>query len=121
MTRSLIGVALCSACVAVQPDVVVARNRDPAHPLYVGRTADGEIVMATTHADAMHGLAVAATNLGAPRDADGDDLLICRKEQLTGTHFPTWICRYPSEVERQHLATQDFYDHPRNCNNCGIR
>src|SRR5882724_5734828 len=118
MTRLSIALALCSACAVAQSDVGLARNRDPSHPLYVGRTADGEIVMAATHADSMRGLAVAATDRGAPKDTNGDDLLICRKELITGTHFPNWICRYPTEVERRHLATQDFYDHPRNCTNC---
>lgn len=120
MKRLAMMLALCTACATAtaQSDVVLARTRDPSHPLYVGRTASGEIVMASTHADAMRGMAVSATNLGAPKDVNGDDLLICRKELLTGTHMANWICRYPSEVERQHLLTQDFYDHPRNCSNC---
>ena len=118
MKSLTIALAFCSACVAAQSDVMLARSRDPAHPLYVGRTAGGELVMAASHADAMRGLAVAASDLAAPRDTNGDDLLICRKEQLTGTHLPNWICRYPTEVERQHLLTQDFYDHPRNCTDC---
>jgi len=125
MARLAILLAICTACAAgsgtPQKDILVARTRDPAHPLFLGHTASGEIVMASTHADAMRGMAVSATNMGAPRDLNGDDLMICRKEELTGTHMPTWICRYPSEVERQHLLTQDFYDHPRNCSNCGIR
>ena len=89
---------------------------DPAHPVYVGRGEDGEIVIAARHYDAMNGLAVAAADLGAKPG----DLLMCTREMLTGTHVPKWICRYPSEAERERQATQDWIVKARNCiSHCG--
>jgi len=97
------------------------RQADPNHPVYVGHSASGEVVMATTHADAMHGLAVAASDLGVPTGSSDETLLLCRKEMLTGTHVPTWICRYPTEVERQRMQTQNWLDQPKSCDNCALR
>lgn len=94
------------------------RAQDPAHPVYVGHSEDGTVVMATTHADAMHGLAVSATDLGAEKDTNGDDKLICVKEMLTGSHYPTWTCRYPSAMEKQRNAVRNFFDKPKSCSNC---
>ena|SRR5437879_3054970 len=114
-------VAFFGCAAATQRSIEMSGKGDPTHPLFVGYSRDGEMVVAATHADAMHGLAVAAADLGAPRDTDGRDLLICHKEMLTGTHVPTWNCRYPSEVERERMETQQLIDQPRNCTNCQRR
>jgi phosphoglucomutase len=94
------------------------RSEDPSHPVYVGHSEDGQVVMATTHADAMHGLAVSATELGVAKDTNGDDKLICQKEMLTGSHYPTWTCRYPTEIQKQRNAVRNFFDQPKSCTNC---
>jgi hypothetical protein len=96
-------------CAARQKDATL----DPAHPLYVGRSVNGEIVIAASHADAMHGLAVTV-----PEDAKPDSLLLCRREMQTGTHVPLWICRYPTQVEQERMATQQWMVSPKTCTNC---
>jgi hypothetical protein len=104
-------------CAANQKDVALVQRGDAAHPLYVGRSMNGEVVVAASHADAMHGLAVTATDVAAKVDK-ADGLLLCQREMLTGTHVPTWICRYPNEVEQQRMATQQWMVSPKNCMNC---
>ena len=48
------------------------------------------------------------------------DLLMCTREMLTGTHVPKWVCRYPSEAEREREATQNWIVKARNCiSHCG--
>jgi hypothetical protein len=64
----------------------------------------------------MSGLAVAAADIGAKEG----DLLICRREMLTGTHMPRWVCRYPKEAEMERAATQNWLVKARNCtSHCG--
>ena len=47
-------------------------------------------------------------------DAAGD--LVCKRETLTGTHLPQWICRFLSEVEQDRLSTQRMLDNlPKSC------
>jgi len=84
---------------------------DQAHPLYVGHSDKGDIVVAATHYDAMSGLAVSADEVGE-KTAEG---MTCRREMLTGTHVPTWVCRFNKEVEEEARAAQDWMDKPRNC------
>src|SRR4051812_13911535 len=89
----------------------LVQKGDPNHPLYVGHTNKGELVLAATHYDAMNGLAVMADEVGQ-KIAEG---MICRREMLTGTHVPTWVCRFQKEVDEEQRATQDWMDKPRNC------
>ena len=106
------------ACAGAQQQrqIPLIERGDPAHPVFVGRGTDGEIVVAASHYDAMNGLAVAAADIGAKEG----DLLMCTREMLTGTHVPKWICRYPSEAERERQATQDWLVKARNCmSHCG--
>ncbi len=84
---------------------------DPDHPLYVGHSDKGEIVVAATHYDAMGGLAVTASDVGQK----GKDRMICDREMLTGTHVPTWVCRYQKDIDAERSATHDWLDKPRNC------
>ena len=89
---------------------------DPNHPLYVGHTDKGELVIAATHYDAMAGLAVMADEVDQ-KIAEG---MICRREMLTGTHVPSWTCRFKQDVDAEQRATQDWLDKPRNClSRCG--
>jgi hypothetical protein len=89
---------------------------DPAHPLFVGHSDQGEVVVASTHYDAMGGLAVAASDIGLKGKAD----MVCDREMLTGTHVPKWICRYKKDLDEERGVTQDWLDRPRNCEaRCG--
>ncbi|MFL5312331.1 MAG: hypothetical protein ACJ79H_18005 [Myxococcales bacterium] len=79
---------------------------DSAPPLLVGHGTDGELVMASTHHDAMNGLAVASTEIGASPRSDGNNDLVCKREVITGTHLPEWVCRYRADVEENQKRTQ---------------
>ena len=85
---------------------------DPVHPLFVGHSNNGEVVVASTHYDAMGGLAVASTDIGR---AGARQDMICDREMLTGTHVAQWICRYKKDIDDERHATQDWLDKPRNC------
>jgi len=105
------------ACASTQQrQIPLIERGDPVHPVYVGRGDAGEIVIAASHYDAMNGLAVAAADIGAKEG----DLLMCTREMLTGTHVPKWICRYPSDAEKEREATQNWMVKARNCiSHCG--
>jgi hypothetical protein len=77
---------------------------DEAHPVYVGHGTDGELVMASTHYQSMTGFALASTDLKATGRKEVD--MVCKREMLTGTHLPEWICRYQADVEQDRDATQ---------------
>ena len=123
MTRNflLVFASLVSACAArskvvAAPEPVAqksgpgvqgpASRSDEAPPLMVGRGLDGELVMASTHHDAMNGLAVASAEIGASARSDGNTDLVCKREVITGTHLPEWICRYRADVEEAQKKTQ---------------
>lgn len=89
----------------------LVQKGEASHPLYVGTSADGELVVAATHYDAMSGLAVTADEVGQ-KIKEG---MTCRREMLTGTHVPAWFCRYNKDVAAEREATQDWLDKPRNC------
>jgi hypothetical protein len=121
-----LGVLVC-ACAAIKKGAVesaaerptaaeLAAQREGAHPLYVGRGSDGEVVMATTHHDAMNGLAVASQDIGVSSRQDDSGDLICKRETITGTHLPQWICRYKSDVEQDRMRTQMMLENiPKAC------
>jgi hypothetical protein len=110
--------ALFGCATASRQNIALTGKGDAAHPFVVGHSQDGEIVLASTHADAMNGLAVAVADVGASKNSLGEEELICHKETPTGTHVPTWVCRYPSEVERQRMQTHQFLVQPRVCIDC---
>lgn len=91
----------------------VADIEHAQHPLYVGRGSDGELVMASTHHDAMNGLSVANSDIGATGRQDSD--LICKREMLTGSHLPQWTCRYKADVERDRMRAQTYMQMPKAC------
>jgi hypothetical protein len=99
----------------------MSEHGDPEHPLFVGHSDHGEVVVAATHYDAMGGMAVTARELGQKGySGQGSDPLICDREMETGTHVPKWVCRYQKDVEAEREATRDWIDKPRNClSNCG--
>jgi|GraSoi2013_100cm_1033763.scaffolds.fasta_scaffold129398_2 hypothetical protein len=83
---------------------------DPAHPLYVGRSDTGDVVVAASHFDAMSGLAVAAVDVGGK----GQEQLLCARQMMTGTHIAKWICRYQAEIDAERLETQNYLDRAHN-------
>jgi hypothetical protein len=83
---------------------------DPSHPLYVGHSDTGDVVVAASHFDAMSGLAVAAVDVGGK----GQEQLLCARQMMTGTHVAKWICRYQAEIDVERMQTQDYLDMPRN-------
>ena len=62
----------------------------------------GEIVLAATHYDAMTGLATRSEDL----KLTNSEKLTCIREMLTGTHVPTWHCRYDEETAKQRASVQ---------------
>lgn len=82
----------------------MAAKRGDDHPVYVAKTADGQLVMASSHHDAMNGLAMGSTEVGVK--GRNDALMICKRVMLTGSHMPEWTCRYMSEVEQDQMRTQ---------------
>ena len=100
------------ACAANQRRHAQMNERgDKDHPVYVGVGTNGEIVVAASHSDAMNGLAVAAEEVGAK----AGDLLLCSREMATGSHVPSWVCRYPTQAEQEREATQRFLMESKNC------
>ena len=93
------------------PTVLVTEANSPG--LFIGHSQSGDVVVAASHYDAMHGLAVTATDLGLnPRQGSSGQML-CERDLITGTHVPRWICRYKEDVERQRQQTQAELTVPR--------
>jgi hypothetical protein len=56
----------------------------------------------------MSGLATTDADLGLPaRKIGGSGEMLCRREMLTGTHVPRWVCRYQDDLDadREKLHT----------------
>jgi hypothetical protein len=122
-TKILLGLALLAiaACAAPGKSAVVdERSAQAAHPLFVGHGSDGETVMASTHYDSINGLSVASQDVGVTAGKDDRDEFVCKRETLTGTHMPQWICRYKAEVEEDRMRTQRMFDNmPKGCTEKG--
>ena len=93
--------------------------------LFVGHTNTGVLVVAAKHYDAMNGLAVLAGDVEA-KDYDEASRMICRREVVTGSHYPQWICRHEedhariSEMDRN-KARMLLQSIPQNCSDCVSR
>ena len=102
-TATLALFAVLSACAAHRSSgsTLVLREKSPG--LFVGHSEDGEVVIASTHYDAMNGLAVIDSDLGIDSRRGGDGAMVCKREMPTGTHVPHWMCRYVDDLahERQ--------------------
>lgn len=116
----LLGFALLAiaACAAPSKSAVVQerQGQGASTGVFVGHGSDGELVMASTHYDSMNGLAVGSQQLEVTsgRDEGGD--FVCKRETITGTHMPQWICRYKKEVEEDRRRTQQMLDNmPKGC------
>jgi hypothetical protein len=119
---ALLGILLSlGACTHTKEDARLARKGDDAG-LFVGHTNSGVLVVAARHIDAMNGLAVLAGDVEA-RDYDEASLMFCRREVVTGSHFPQWICRpqeahaRASEADRAR-ARMFLQSMPQNCSDC---
>jgi hypothetical protein len=126
--KILLGFALLATAACATPGKSAVADERPgqgagtggksgeSHPVFVGHGSDGELVMASTHYDSMNGLAVGSQQLGVTsgRDEGGD--FVCKRETVTGTHMPQWICRYKKEVEEDRRSTQRMLDSlPKAC------
>jgi hypothetical protein len=74
----------------------------------VGHSQHGEVVVAATHYRAMIGLATTDVDLGLTPRKYGSGEMLCKREMLTGTHVPRWICRYQEDLDtdRDRLHTE---------------
>jgi hypothetical protein len=75
------------------------RRKGSDRGLFVGHTTSGVVVVAAKHYDAMNGLAVISSDIEGT-DVDDGSSLLCRREEVTGSHYPQWICRYKEEHAR---------------------
>lgn len=95
----LLGILLSLfACSQTKQSTKLARKGGD-RALFVGHTPNGEVVVAAQHYAAMNGMAVTADEIDATSTEDGS-LLLCKREVVTGSHYPQWICRYKEEHER---------------------
>jgi len=112
---ALLAAAACACATARQPLAPLAASRQQSR-LFVGHSNDGSVLVSASHLDAMHGLAVPASELEAKNASDPDGDLLCRRETLTGTHVTQWTCRYVREMEQDRMRTQMLLDKlPKNC------
>ena len=87
------------ACAQQKPTPQQLARKGGDKPLFVGHTNNGTVVVAAKHTDAMNGLAVLAQDVEGTDVDDGSEML-CRREVVTGSHYPQWICRYKEEQSR---------------------
>jgi hypothetical protein len=114
MSRSLL-FAVAAACACATAPRAVEESKHQTR-IYVGHSGAGEVLVAASHADAMRGLAVPASELDVKNESDPDGGLLCRRELVTGTHVPQWTCRYVRETEEDRMRTQILLDRlPKNC------
>jgi len=112
---ALVAAAASACATARQPLVPLAASPQQSR-LFVGHSNDGSVLVSASHLDAMHGLAVPASELQAKNASDPDGDLLCRRETLTGTHVPQWTCRYVREIEEDRMRTRILLDRlPKNC------
>jgi len=93
------------ACIHAAPTPQLTRKGGD-HGLFVGHTSTGVVVVAATHYNAMNGLAVMAGDIEGT-DVDDGSSMLCRREQVTGSHYPQWICRYKEDEARISQANRD--------------
>ena len=117
MSRSLLFVlAAACACATARPDPGTFRASGHQDRIFVGHSADGDVLVSSSHDDAMRGLAVPASELDASNASDPDGNLLCRRETPTGSHLPQWTCRYVREMEQDRERTRILLDRlPKNC------
>ncbi len=95
-------VLFVTACTGANRHAGVAlESRAHSPGLFVGHSTDGDTVIASSHYLAMNGLATTDSDLGIPPREDGaSGEMLCRREMLTGTHVPRWVCRYEDDLSQ---------------------
>jgi hypothetical protein len=78
----------------------------------MGHSAGGDLVVAATHYDAMVGLATTADEMGLPMRKGSNGEMLCQREMLTGSHLPTWTCRYKEDIDQARRIARDWLDTP---------
>jgi hypothetical protein len=108
----LFAVAAAGACATAGQTPEALKASGQPQRMFVGHSTDGEVLVSTSHADAMRGLVVPASEIDAKKegDPDGDGGVFCSREMLTGTHVPRWICRYVREMEEDRHRAQVLLD-----------
>jgi hypothetical protein len=107
-------IVLLAGCASANRDTLTDGLADSARTpgMYFGHSQGGALVIAASHYDAMTGLATTADELGLPARQSGSGEMLCQREMLTGSHLPTWTCRYKEDIEQQRRAARDWLDHP---------
>jgi hypothetical protein len=103
--------ALASACASTQaaaPQRAILLS-EKGHGLFVGHTDNGEVIVASSHYDAVRGIAVEDTDLGVPK-AKSEGTLLCAREVPTGSHVPHWMCRYMNQVNSDRTMAQTMLE-----------
>jgi hypothetical protein len=105
---------LLVGCASANRNTMIDNLADSARTpgMYFGHSQGGALVIAASHYEAMTGLATTADELGLPLRKGGNSDMLCQREMLTGTHLPTWTCRYQEDIEQQRRAARDWLDHP---------
>jgi hypothetical protein len=107
-------IVLLAGCASANRDTLTDGLADSARTpgMYFGHSQGGALVIAASHYDAMTGLATTADELGLPARQSGSGEMLCQREMLTGSHLPTWTCRYKEDIEQARRAARDWLDHP---------
>lgn len=111
----VLSLVLLAGCAGTQrsisPDQMVESKKSPR--LLVGISEFGTPVLAASHYDAMSGLATTSSELNLPdRKGAGNDMT-CRREMVTGSHVPHWMCRYNDDTRVSREQLQNWLDQPR--------
>lgn len=101
-------VAVSWACATQKPATNALTRSQEQSRLVVGHSESGEVVVSSTHLDAMRGLAIPESEIGVKGPEDVDGTLLCSRQIPTGSHMPRWICRYVHEIDQERLRTQAF-------------
>jgi hypothetical protein len=110
------GILLLAGCAGTQRNAqsspVLLAEQSPG--MFVGHSQHGDVVVTSSHYDAMNGLAVASADLGlSARGGRSSELMMCRREMPTGSHVHFWICRYAEDIERDRTLLQNELAAPR--------
>jgi hypothetical protein len=104
----LVLLSACASTTAAAPQRAILLS-EKGHGLFVGHTDNGEVIVASSHYDAVRGIAVEDTDLGVPK-AKSEGTLLCAREVPTGSHVPHWMCRYMNQVSSDRTMAQTMLE-----------
>ncbi len=84
-------VLLLSACAGTTKNKVLVLESPRSPGLFLGHSVDGDVVVAQS----------------------GSGEMLCRREMLTGTHVPRWICRYQEDIDADRERLHSDLSMPR--------